>query len=311
VDQPALILGDCCFELKAVLRQRCNEIMVVGLVEIAKDEFEEPTRCQRPRDRYPTILNVAKRKMALRVDHVLVLAHVEVEPHGERYDTARDAVDNNYRLATEDNPLAVRIKLFKLGEHRAWTDAECAQFEARWPAGSMQRRAYLLAKYTGQRCGDLATMTRAHRKDGFIRVVQEKTGTELWIREHMAVAAELASDTNIVRLRLLTKASGGEFDADSLSPWFADAIERAGLPDECVLHGLRKTAAKMLAEGSCSEHEIAAITGQSLQMVAHYTKEANQKKLASSAIQKLERNAKGTPSGKRSRPASGKQKPDA
>jgi hypothetical protein len=45
----------------------------------------------------------------------------------------------------------------------------------------------------------------------------------------------------------------------------------------------------MLAEGSCSEHEIAAITGQSLQMVAHYTKDANQKKLASSAIQKLER----------------------
>jgi integrase len=221
------------------------------------------------------------------------------------------AVDNNYRLATEDNPLAVRIKLFKLGEHRAWTDAACAQFEARWPAGSMQRRAYLLAKYTGQRCGDLATMTRAHRKDGFIRVVQEKTGTELWIREHKAVAAELSSDTHIVRLRLLTKASGGEFDADSLSPWFADAIERAGLPDECVLHGLRKTAAKMLAEGSCSEHEIAAITGQSLQMVAHYTKDANQKKLASSAIQKLERNAKGTPSGKRNPPASGKQKPDA
>jgi hypothetical protein len=77
------------------------------------------------------------------------------------------------------------------------------------------------------------------------------------------------------------------------------------------LHGLPKTAAKRLAEGSCSEHEIAAITGQSLQMMAHYTKEANQKKLASSAIQKLERNAKGTPSGKRNPPASGKQKPDA
>ena len=69
------------------------------------------------------------------------------------------AVDSELR---RDNP-AQRIKLFKLGEHRAWTDEECAAFE------SMQRRAYMLAKYTGQRCSDLARMTRAHRKDGFIR----------------------------------------------------------------------------------------------------------------------------------------------
>jgi hypothetical protein len=39
------------------------------------------------------------------------------------------AVDNEYR---RDNS-AQRIKLFKLGEHRAWTDEECAAFEARWP----------------------------------------------------------------------------------------------------------------------------------------------------------------------------------
>jgi hypothetical protein len=87
------------------------------------------------------------------------------------------AVDNEYR---RDNP-AQRIKLFKLGEHRAWTDEECAAFEARWPAGSMQRRAYMLARFTGQRCGDIANTTRAHRKDGAIRVVQQKTGAELWV----------------------------------------------------------------------------------------------------------------------------------
>ena len=98
------------------------------------------------------------------------------------------AVDNEYR---KDNP-ATRIKLFKLGEYRAWSDAECAAFEARWPAGSMQRRAYMLAKFTGQRCGDIARMTRAHRKGGVIRVIQQKTGAELMIREHAALAGELA-----------------------------------------------------------------------------------------------------------------------
>jgi hypothetical protein len=86
------------------------------------------------------------------------------------------AVESELRC---DNP-AQRVKRFKMGEHRAWTDEECTAFEARWPAGSMQRRAYMLAKFTGQRCGDIANMTLAHRsKDGAIRGVQQKTGAEL------------------------------------------------------------------------------------------------------------------------------------
>jgi len=174
------------------------------------------------------------------------------------------AVDNDYR---RDNP-AKGIKLLKLGEHRAWTDEECAAFEARWPAGSMQRRAYLLAKFTGQRCGDIARMTRADRKDGFIHVVQEKTGTKLWIREHRDLAAELRTggeherrgDVGVVPISLLTKADGRAFDNDGLRHWFADAIDAAGLPDDVVMHGLRKKAACMLADGLCSTLEIMAIT---------------------------------------------------
>src|SRR5262245_10477054 len=65
-----------------------------------------------------------------------------------------------------------------------------------------------------------------------------------------------------------------------------------GLPDDCVLHALRKTAARKLAEAGYSEYEIKAITGHvSSRMVAHYTKGANQKKRATAAILKLERNS--------------------
>ena len=74
------------------------------------------------------------------------------------------AFDDGLILA---NP-AVRMKLFKVGEWRALTDDECAAFEGRWPPGTMERRAYALALFTGQRKGDLVLMTRAHRKDGFI-----------------------------------------------------------------------------------------------------------------------------------------------
>jgi integrase len=214
------------------------------------------------------------------------------------------AVENEFR---RDNP-ARYIKLFKLGEHRAWTDDECTAFEARWPSGTMQRRAYMLAKFTGQRCGDIAGMVRAHRKGGALRVVQQKTGAELWIPEHRALAAELARGTG--QMSLLTKADGSGFDGDSLSMWFADAIDQAGLPDACVMHGLRKTPARMLAEVGCSTHEIASITGHAaLAEIERCTQAANQKKMASAAILKWEQNEKRTASGKRLRPQSGKRKP--
>jgi integrase len=212
------------------------------------------------------------------------------------------AVDNSYR---SDNP-AGRLKTFKLGEHRAWSDAELTAFETRWAPGTMQRRAYALARYSGQRCGDVASMTRAHRRDGEIRVKQEKTGAELWIAEHPELTAELARGEQS-HMSLLTKASGAAFDGESLSPWFGDAIEDAGLPDDCVMHGLRKVAARDLAEAGCSEHEIMSVTGhKSLTEVQRYTKAANQRHMAQAAILKLVQNGKRTEAGKHPMQPSGK-----
>ena len=216
------------------------------------------------------------------------------------------AVEEEYR---KDNP-AHRIKLFKLGEHRAWTPEELASFEAHWAPGTMQRRAYALARYTGQRCGDVAAMTRAHRKDGAIRVKQEKTDTELWIAEHRELTAELGRGDQ-AHISFLTKTSGQAFDGESLSPWFADAIEEAGLPDDCVLHGLRKVAARDLADAGCSVHEIMSVTGhKSLPEVERYAKTASQKKLSQAAILKLEQNEERTRSGKRPGGPSGKRDPE-
>ena len=129
-------------------------------------------------------------------------------------------------------------------------------------------------------------MTRSHRKDGFIRVLQGKTNEELWIPEHHALSAELA---RCEHMSLLTTSQGKAFDAVYFGAWFADAIAKAGLEDDCVLHGLRKTAARKLAEAGCTEEQIKAMTGHTTSaMVAHYVKGANQRKLAKAAILKLE-----------------------
>jgi integrase len=100
----------------------------------------------------------------------------------------------------------------------------------------------------------------------------------------------------------LVRPDGSPFNSRNLSTWFAEAIDATGLPDECVLHGLRKTAARMLAEVGCSVHEIASVTGHaSLPEIARYTKAANQRTMATAAILRLEQNGNRTSSGKRHR----------
>jgi enterobacteria phage integrase len=191
----------------------------------------------------------------------------------------------------EVNP-AARVKELEGGEYRSWTDAELAQFEARWKPGTMQRRAFAIALYTGQRKSDQVAMTRSHRSGGVIQVQQQKTDESLWIPEHPELTAELALGEQ-GHMSLLTTSRGKAFDPIYYGAWFADAIEDAGLPDDCVLHGLRKCAARHLAESGCSESEIMSITGhRTSRMVAHYTKDANKKKQASAAIIKLQTRGK-------------------
>lgn len=42
---------------------------------------------------------------------------------------------------------------------------------------------------------------------------------------------------------------------------FRDWLRKAGLPESLSLHGLRKAAARRLAEAGCTVHEIQAVTG--------------------------------------------------
>ncbi|WP_439544541.1 hypothetical protein [Hyphomicrobium sp.] len=55
-----------------------------------------------------------------------------------------------------------------------------------------------------------------------------------------------------------------------------------------VFHGLRKSAVVFLLEAGCTDAEVCAITGQSREMVEHYAKQVNQRRLAATAILKWE-----------------------
>jgi hypothetical protein len=55
-----------------------------------------------------------------------------------------------------------------------------------------------------------------------------------------------------------------------------------------VFHGLRKNAVIMLLEAGCTEKEVEKIVGMSAQMVDHYAKRVSARRLAISAMKKLE-----------------------
>jgi integrase len=118
-----------------------------------------------------------------------------------------------------------------------------------------------------------------------LHVRQQKTGIELAIPIHATLAA-IITETPSDHLTLLTTQTGKPFSAAGFGNWFHDRCNEAGLSDYSA-HGLRKAAARRLAEARCAMHEIAAITGHaSLSEVQRYTKAADQKRLALSAMEK-------------------------
>jgi hypothetical protein len=124
-----------------------------------------------------------------------------------------------------------------------------------------------------------------HIRGGTIHLTQEKTGAALAIPVHPVLAAIIASNSRD-NLTFLVTRFGAPFGASAFSHWFRDRCNEAGLP-HCSAHGLRKAAARVLAEAGCTPHEIGAITGHSsLAELVRYTKAADQRRLAEAAMAK-------------------------
>jgi integrase len=190
-------------------------------------------------------------------------------------------------MRTDDPTQNIKPVRIKTDGYHSWSEAEIAQFENRHPIGTQARLALALLLYTGQRPSDVIGMGRQHVRDGFIHLRQKKTGTTLSIAIHPILAAVLGQSPSEHLTFLITGLGAGFSSSGSFAQWFRKQCDRAALP-HCSAHGLRKAAARRLAEAGCTEHEIAAITGHaSLTEVQRYTKGANQKRLAASAIAKI------------------------
>jgi integrase len=147
-----------------------------------------------------------------------------------------------------------------------------------------------LALYTGQRQSDVLAMNWNTISGGGIEARQQKTGKTLWLPIHRDLrpildAIPKRSTRILTNSRGLPWASGfkAAWQGEMNRPAFAAFRERT-----LVFHGLRKSAVVMLLEAGCTDAEVAAITGQTRDMVAHYSLMVNQRKLAAAAILKWE-----------------------
>lgn len=182
------------------------------------------------------------------------------------------------------NP-ASGAELYAGGEHEPWPEW---LLEAALEADDLFIRLVVnLLYFSGQRIGDACAMP--WRKIGadhdYMEVKQEKTGEELEIRIHARLRTVLRLFSRSLGT-VIARPDGAHYSTlhvrNRIKAW---AAERGV---DVVPHGLRKNAVNGLLEAGCSAAEVSAITGQSLQMVEHYARKRDRKKLSGSAVRKWE-----------------------
>jgi integrase len=195
------------------------------------------------------------------------------------------AVHNGWRRSDPTiglKPLRVRTSGF-----HAWTEADIRQFEETHPVGTRARLAFDLLVYTAQRRSDVISMGRQHVKNGILAIRQQKTGAAVEIPVLPDLRASLDSMPN-EHLTFLITAEGKPFTAAGFGNWFREVCNIARLPKHCSAHGLRKAAARRLAEAGCTVHEIMSITGhKTLREVTRYTETVDRRAMAQGAMEKL------------------------
>lgn len=151
--------------------------------------------------------------------------------------------------------------------------------------------AIQLALDTGQRAGDLRTLTWAAYTGTHLRFRQSKTGVLLDAPVMRSLRAVLDATERKAPAILICEATGKPYSKDMLSRAFRDICAKVPGTEALQFRDLRRNAVVRLAEHGCTNAEIAAITGHSLQGTVNilevYCPRSN--KMAENAIAKVEK----------------------
>lgn len=171
----------------------------------------------------------------------------------------------------------------------AWTEEDVAQFEAKWPIGTMPRMAFAIMLFTGVRRSDAVLLGPPMVEDGSITFMPQKTRRQKKVLTLpiLDVLQQVLNQTPHGLKTWLVHKKGETFTAAGFGGWFRDRCDEAGLP-HCTAHGVRKIAAETVAENGATEKQMMDLFGWTkADLAAYYTRKANQKKIASGAMHML------------------------
>ncbi len=180
-------------------------------------------------------------------------------------------------------------------EREPWPPKLIEIFRNAYPFQTRERMLFELMLGTGQRIGDCLEMHWSHLVGSDIWVKQNKTKKSLLIpvtRElsealsvHRAIwdAAETDHKGLFILQKDMTKTKQpGPWAYRGAAEAKREARKQVGA-QKFDNHAIRYTAATELLRAGCSDEQIAAVTGQSIKMVQHYTRAERQKLRARTA----------------------------
>ncbi|MBQ0800257.1 MAG: hypothetical protein KBT76_00805 [Sulfitobacter litoralis] len=183
-----------------------------------------------------------------------------------------------------DNPAARMEKYGAQTEFRAWPDW---MLDALDDAPQVVRIAGGLIRGTGQRPSAAIAMPRTAFQGEWVTVVDEKGDSSFPIycpKKLRYLIDSLETGSRHVLPKSDTSPLSYSSVEKEFRAWRDTLDELADAHDDNArnysLHGLRKRACVELAEAGCSDAEIQSVTGQSLEMVAKYRKEASRKEMS-------------------------------
>jgi integrase len=185
------------------------------------------------------------------------------------------------------------IEYFKSGStgFHTWTLDEVHQFEARHPIGTKARLALALLLFTGQRRSDIIRFGRQHAKGGKLSFTQHKGRNRKPKRLTLPILPTLQrviDGTACGDLTFLVNDWGRPFTDAGFGNKFRDWCNQAGLR-HCSAHGLRKAGATIAANNGATSRQLMAIFGwDTLKEAERYTRNADQLRLAESAMHLIE-----------------------
>ncbi|MPZ36775.1 MAG: tyrosine-type recombinase/integrase [Rhizobiales bacterium] len=216
---------------------------------------------------------------ALRPSHVQALIDGLANTPGKA-NNVLDALRAMCRWAMGPRELLSRdptlgVAHFADGEgHKPWTPEQLKFADENFTG--MLRRAYVLARYTGQRISDVVRLGFTDIDEGGFALRQKKTGVRPWC----PIFPELESEMATWEKRpgpFLVQDNGKPFSTNQLWKVFNKAREDHAELKDAVWHGLRANAVIRLRQSGYSTAQISDMIGMSPPMVERYSRHADRK----------------------------------